>query len=366
MHPSILFVDDESFVTSSIQRALLDRPYRVLTATSGEEALNLLQNEVVDVVVSDERMPGLSGAEFLTQVRQRRPDVIRVMMTGYSSLDSAARAINDAAVFRLIQKPVSFDRLLAVLEEAVSARRVGIATPARPPTAEVVEAIASINVAFQPILSVNDRQVWAYEALLRPTSPRWPSALDLLAASEASGTIAALERRIHERVEEAIAWLPRDVQIFVNVHPDSLASPALLFDGPLRPHRERVCLEISERASVMDSAAQLRVVRELRDLGFRIAVDDLGAGYANLGNLVKLAPEVVKIDIELVRGVDINSRKSDVVASVVRIGEAWGMAVVCEGVERAEERDHLLSLGCFLHQGYLYARPALTLQPVQW
>ena len=365
MPPSILFVDDEPLVTSSIQRALLDRPYRVLTALSGEEALGILEREAVDVVVSDERMPGISGAEFLTEVRQRHPEVVRVMMTGYSSLDSMSRAINEAAVFRFLQKPCSFSRLLEVLDEALLARRVDEPTAAVP-VLEVEEAIRTLSMAFQPIVSVRERSVWAYEALLRPTHPSWPSPVALIAASEQTGRVLALERAIHERVLAAAEWLPKDAQIFVNVHPDSLAAPRLLLEGPLRLLKDRVCLEISERASVMDSATQLRVVRDLREFGYRIAVDDLGAGYANLGNLVRLAPEVVKIDIELVRGVDHNSRQSDVVASVVRIGEAWGMAVVCEGVESAAERDHLLGLGCFLHQGFLFARPAVSLQPVRW
>jgi DNA-binding NarL/FixJ family response regulator len=98
------------------------RRYRVLTAGSGQQALALLSRESVDIVVSDERMPGMTGCDLLMQVLAIDPDIVRIVLTGQATLDDAARAINGAEVFRYLQKPCPAHELLTVLEAAVARR----------------------------------------------------------------------------------------------------------------------------------------------------------------------------------------------------------------------------------------------------
>ena len=104
----------------------------------------------------------------------------------------------------------------------------------------------------------------------------------------------------------------------------------------------------------------------LRALGYTLAIDDLGAGYAGLTSLTKLEPEVVKLDMSLVRGVDQSMRKQHLVASMARVCLDLGMLVVTEGVETVAERDTLTRLGCDVLQGYLFGRPERSFASVSF
>jgi EAL domain-containing protein (putative c-di-GMP-specific phosphodiesterase class I) len=117
-------------------------------------------------------------------------------------------------------------------------------------------------------------------------------------------------------------------------------------------------LEITERASLERISDVRGRIRKLRDLGYRIAVDDLGAGYAGLSSFSQLEPDIAKLDMSLVRGIDSSPRKASIVRSMISVckGEL-GTQVVCEGVETEKERDALAGLGAELLQGYLFGKP---------
>ena len=105
MQPKILLVDDDARVTEALQRVLSQEEYEISSALSAEEALELLRQKSVDVIISDEQMPGLSGSEFLTVVRHSYPDIVRIILTGQASLEAAIRAINKGEVYRFLTKP---------------------------------------------------------------------------------------------------------------------------------------------------------------------------------------------------------------------------------------------------------------------
>lgn len=120
---TVLFVDDESHFTSALQRALRHEPYRILTADSGARALEILDREPVDVVVSDERMPGMSGSDFLAVVRRRHPRTMRILLTGYATLDAAVKAINEGEIYRFLTKPCPAKDLSEIIRQALAIRR---------------------------------------------------------------------------------------------------------------------------------------------------------------------------------------------------------------------------------------------------
>jgi EAL domain-containing protein (putative c-di-GMP-specific phosphodiesterase class I) len=147
--------------------------------------------------------------------------------------------------------------------------------------------------------------------------------------------------------------------LFVNVHPTDLNDPDLLSKAaPLSLVAQNVVLELTERSS-LDGIKDVQAhTATLREFGFRICVDDLGAGYAGLSSFILLEPDVVKLDMSLVRGIEKSSRKRSVVQSMLQLAaRELGMLVICEGVETAAERDTLAHLGADLLQGYLFARP---------
>lgn len=122
MSDTVLIVDDQAAIRGVLQTALTREGYRVLSAPSAEAALKVLESEAVDVVISDEKMPGMSGTQFLAIVRQRYPDTIRIILTGYASLDTAIRAINEGEIYRFFTKPCNIVDLGVTLRQGLQQR----------------------------------------------------------------------------------------------------------------------------------------------------------------------------------------------------------------------------------------------------
>lgn len=115
----LLFIDDEQKVLSSM-KAMFRRKFHVLTANSGSEALQLLENESVDVVISDQRMPEMTGVEVLSKIKSQHPSIIRILLTGYADLEAVEASINECEVFRYLMKPCPPEQLSEVIKEALS------------------------------------------------------------------------------------------------------------------------------------------------------------------------------------------------------------------------------------------------------
>jgi EAL domain-containing protein (putative c-di-GMP-specific phosphodiesterase class I) len=218
-------------------------------------------------------------------------------------------------------------------------------------------ALDSLWLAYQPVVRASDGTVIAHEALVRSDEPALGDPLALFGAARARKGRVRLGRRIREVLAGDLSSFPGDV--YTNVGAEEL-SDANLYDrrGPLAPFAARVVLEITENAP-LDRVPDLsgRLAR-LRELGFRFAVDDLGAGYSGHLHLAILEPQVVKLDMSLVRGVDRDPARRDLVRSAVRLCHRLGSLVVAEGVETAAERDALSTTGCDALQGFFFGAPA--------
>jgi len=121
---TILLVDDEPNVTDALKRALRREPYEFLTAISGPDAQQILERQHVDVVISDEQMPGMSGSEFLSKVRKQFPHTIRMILSGHASLEAAVRAINEGEVYRFFLKPCNPTDLIFTVQQALTHKRL--------------------------------------------------------------------------------------------------------------------------------------------------------------------------------------------------------------------------------------------------
>jgi two-component system probable response regulator PhcQ len=121
---AILLVDDEPHVTDALKRALRREPFEFFTATSGAAAQEILERHPVDVVISDEQMPGMSGSVFLSAVRKQYPNTIRMILSGQASLEAAVRAINEGEVYRFFLKPCNPTDLAFTVKQAVAHKRL--------------------------------------------------------------------------------------------------------------------------------------------------------------------------------------------------------------------------------------------------
>jgi EAL domain-containing protein (putative c-di-GMP-specific phosphodiesterase class I) len=189
----------------------------------------------------------------------------------------------------------------------------------------------------------------------------------VLDAATRLGRLEELGRLIRARAAEPMIQSASAGKLFVNLHVTDLTDPVLMSrDSPLTSIADRVVLEITERSS-LDEVKDVRTrVAMLREMGFCIAVDDLGAGYAGLTSFTLLEPEIIKLDMSLVRDVHQNSTKQKVIRSMTSLAQDMGMIVVAEGVETPPERDTLIELGCDLLQGFLFARPGRPFPEVSW
>ncbi len=119
MQHTLLLVDDEMSVTNALKRALRREPYRFLSAASAREALDIMAREQIDVVVSDEMMPGMRGSELLGVVCDQYPDTMRIMLTGHADLETALRAINEGHIYRFLIKPCNEIELKVAIRQAI-------------------------------------------------------------------------------------------------------------------------------------------------------------------------------------------------------------------------------------------------------
>jgi EAL domain-containing protein (putative c-di-GMP-specific phosphodiesterase class I) len=210
--------------------------------------------------------------------------------------------------------------------------------------------------------------VFAYEALMRSREPSLRGPADMLDAAERLGRLHDLGRCIRAKVAQAAVQAAADVYFFVNLHSRDLADEQLYSAGaPLSAIAQRVVLEITERASLDDIEGLPARIEKLRKLGFRIAIDDLGAGYAGLTSFTQLEPDFAKLDMSLMRDVHLSERKQRVIRAMITLcTQDLSVQVVTEGVETPAERDALENLGCDLLQGYWFAKPGEGFPEPNW
>lgn len=234
-------------------------------------------------------------------------------------------------------------------------------TPSSPTT-------APFTMAFQPIVDAGATQVFAYEALVRGAQGQ--GALEVLSS------VGRAERHGFDQQCRAVALqlaarlgvVEAGAALSINFLPNAMrkgpaADATLAIAERLGFPADRIIFEFTEHEPIVDPAELGRVIRTYRGHGFRTAIDDFGAGYSGLTLLAKLQPDIIKLDMELVRGVDTDRVRRTIVASILHMCEDLGITVVAEGIETSGEYRVLRDLGITLLQGFLFARPQIEALP---
>jgi len=374
---SILAVDDDPAMLRLFASALSRAGYRSIDAENGAQALALLETERVDAIITDLAMPGMPGLEFMRHVRERDPDLPILVITGAPAIDTAIGSI-DVGVFRYLTKPITPAEIVRAASDAVHARALAQARRAAyshvvsnsqtPPGREaLLRALDTSWLAAQPIVRMTERKIVAYEALLRTKSTELPHPGAVFSAAEQLDMVAVVGRCVRRHASALAETLPPDTTLFLNLHPLELLDDALFqASAPLTKYAGNIVLEMTERMSLESIPDARSRVAALKELGFRIALDDMGAGYAGLTSFAMLEPEYVKIDLGLVRNVDSEPMKQTLIRTIVRLAQDLSIDVIAEGVETAAEAAALEAIGCPLLQGYYFARPALPFVSVAW
>ena len=376
----ILLIDDEAALRNNVARALQGAGHTVVAAEDGAEGLRQLDAGAFDAVLTDIRMPKMTGVELLRAIRLRDADLPVVFLTGSPAIETATEAVALGALAYLV-KPVELDVIRSTMARAVTLGRMAKTKraalrelggnsqgPGDRAGLEVsfARALPRLWSAFQPLVKV-DGTLFGHEALMRSSDPELPNPLAVLNAAEKLDRLNELGRAMRARAAAPVALDPSCGELFVNLHPRDLFDPELLDPAsPLMAIAPRVVLEITERASLDDLGDVKARATALRARGFRLAIDDLGAGYAGLTAFARLEPEVVKLDMSLIRDVDTSATKQKLVSAMTRLCRDLGILTVAEGIETRAELDAVIALGCEVVQGYLVAKPGPAFPSVSW
>lgn len=221
-----------------------------------------------------------------------------------------------------------------------------------------------LSAVFQPIVDLATGEMFATEALVRCRIEEFSDPLALFRHAVAARCCGRLGRMIREI---AVPLCP-DTPLFVNIHPNELSDRWLVRpDDPIFRHGRDIYLEITESVPLTHYELCMDVLAEVRSRGnVHLVVDDLGSGYSNLKRIADLEPKVVKLDRELISGLDRLPRLRQLVASVVRLCSEFGAVVVAEGIETADEFTALCDTGTRYGQGFLFARPSFPVPAITW
>jgi len=379
----VLLVDDDFSVRKMHAKVLTRAGFSVEASPTGAHALGLLEQGLrVGAIVTDLHMPGLDGLSFLKAVRKFDLDVPVVIVTGYPSLESAVRVIEFGG-FRYLTKPTPAAELVGAIRSAVSMHRLALLKrralelyeserwhlgDRASLEAKFDQALDLLWMAFQPIVNWRKREIIGYEALVRSHSEALGSPGPLLSAAERLGRVGELGQRIRRHVVDAVTAAPVETLIFMNLHAADLNDDSLYSrSSALFGCAPRIVLEVTERSS-LDRVADIKGrAQALRAMGFKIAIDDLGAGYAGLSSFSQLEPDIAKLDMSLIRDIDDSPQKQSIVKSMINVcRDELGVTVICEGVETVRERDTLGELGSETQQGYFFGRPAAGFSMARW
>lgn len=227
------------------------------------------------------------------------------------------------------------------------------------------------SFAFQPIVDLASRAVWGHEALVR--GPRGEGAMSVL-GQVTEGNRYRFDQLCRVKALREAAALGLRSRLSINFLPNAVYKPEVCIRTTLETARavgipvHDLVFETTEGEQVEDKAWYAEVMREYKRIGFLTAIDDFGAGYAGLSLLAEFVPDIVKLDMALLRGVEADARRQAIVRHTTALCRELGVSVLAEGVETAGERDFLADIGITLMQGYLFARPSfkalLTAQQV--
>lgn len=344
-----------SYSSAGVRAILGYEPHEVV----GHDAIEMLVMEEDRAATVAHVQANSSGWQhWRTRVRHRDGSVRHVVTSATPIRDDAGRFLG----FRGSTVDVTGEHLAAEAEQLWLASQ----SAARERIEQVLADPGSLNMALQPIVDVRTRRVVGHEALARFTpAPYRPPNLWFEEAWQV-GLGPELELHAVALACRYLSRLPADMYLSVNLSPQTILDPRLSeVVASMGPAAGRVVVEVTEHAVVDDYDELVDVVRRLAHSGVRLAVDDAGAGYASMQHVLRLRPDIIKLDRSIVADAHRDPARRALLGAMSSFADSLGVVTVAEGVENAEELAVLGSAGITSAQGFHIARP--DLEPVlEW
>jgi EAL domain-containing protein (putative c-di-GMP-specific phosphodiesterase class I)/AmiR/NasT family two-component response regulator len=383
-HARILVIDDERANVDLLDQMLRRAGYPNVTTTQHSTAavplFGVVQPDLVLVVL---HMPDPDGFTLLRQFRelQAHDDYLPIVVLTADVTDETKERALAGGANDFLTKPFQYAELLLRIGNFLETRRLHLALKDHTAAIEqqlervtrtereqreerlaTIERInnvltdRSVAMVFQPVVNLFDGSVAGAEALARfsaeprRTPDRW--------FAEAAGVGLGVDLEAHaiDLAVDQLGALPGGTFLSVNASPETVLSSRLMDIVESVPST-RLVLELTEHEQIDDYRAIDEVSRTLRDLGVRLAVDDTGSGYASLRHILRLSPDIIKLDRDLIFGVDADPARRALASALVHFASDIGAMVIAEGIETTAELEVLRDLGVEFGQGYLMARP---------
>jgi EAL domain-containing protein (putative c-di-GMP-specific phosphodiesterase class I) len=368
----ILIVDDEPDFLNLFRFILENANYSVLTASSPEEGLEKAKQNP-DLILLDLNMPRMNGHEVCKQLKEN----IKLMHIPVVILTSQDKTLDKVQAFNLgvldfINKQTHTEEILVRIKSILRRSFTILGSLSDKDRNEKIMKLKkiieekNIRTLYQPIVTLTDREPVGYEALARgPQGTFFENPLNLFAlASEANMSFELDTLCLNLAVERAAPFISHKL-LFLNVDPfvinsDYLKNLEFLKSSTLTP--SQICIEITERTFVTNFETLSTNLNKLKSMGVMVVIDDLGEGYSTLKAIVELKPKYIKADISLVRNINSDIVKQNMMQMIAELAKKIDCTIIAEGIETEEEFKTLVSLGIKFGQGYLFARPTESVE----
>jgi EAL domain-containing protein (putative c-di-GMP-specific phosphodiesterase class I)/CheY-like chemotaxis protein len=376
----VLVADDDPVLRDALSALIgSDESMELVGAAhNAPQAVELAVRHRPDVAVLDVRMPGGGGPKAALEIREMSPSTRVLAFSAYEDRSTVIDMLRAGAVGYLLKGTRPRDIL-----EGIRRSFLGESTLSTEITSDVVDELATqlardakeaerlaqqaerirsvlagdcLVMAFQPIIDLRGGQISGLEALSRFAAEPKRGPDEWFAEAAQVGLQAELEMAAVRAALAELDRLPRGAYLSVNLSPETVLSSSFKEMVP-EIHPERLVVEVTEHAPVGDYEALAEALRRFREGGGRLAIDDAGAGFASLRHILRLAPDIIKLDISLTRGIDADEASQALADALVTFASRIGATIVAEGIETPEELTALRALGVSHGQGYHLARP---------
>jgi EAL domain-containing protein (putative c-di-GMP-specific phosphodiesterase class I)/CheY-like chemotaxis protein len=360
-------IDDEVDFLATTQFLLESSQYKVITASDPEEGIQKAFLKP-DLILLDFNMPGMDGLTVCKHLKENKvtAHIPIIMLTLNNNTLEKVTAFNYGVV-DYMGKQFPFAEMLARIQSVLREKSPEDANESAEEKNKKVSDLRvllkrkNLQILFQPIVVLKTGTPIGYEALARgPKGTLFENPSDLFTFAADVNMLNELDSVCRDLSIEKASFLKNGEILFLNVDPSMTNIPRfrnLEFLAGSKISPDQICLEITERTFVKNFAMLSANLKDMRDKGVKVAIDDIGEGYSSLNATAELKPEFIKIDISIVRNMETDNVKQNLVRLIADLARNTNSRLIGEGVETIKERDALLALGVEYGQGYHFSKP---------